>query len=132
MNKEKIDNSIKIAWIMTLFVAVVTLISAVIAISGNDTIYNLGWFSLIDVALFFILAFGIYKRSRVASTIMFSYYVLSQLLNRLETGFTGSILLTLLIAYYLFQGMRATFAHHKLQEQSIGLDSSIKNDNDSL
>jgi asparagine N-glycosylation enzyme membrane subunit Stt3 len=107
MNQEEAEKAIRNAWIAGIISGVVTLL-AIFFLAGFDL------FNLIDVALIFGLTFGIYKKSRAAAVIMLIYYTISQILFRLEQGTMSGIFLTLVFLYFYFQGIRGTFAYHKL------------------
>jgi hypothetical protein len=70
MNKEDAEKAIKNAWIAGIISGVITLL-AIFFLAGIDL------FNLIDVALIFGLAFGIYKKSRAAAVIMLIYFAIS-------------------------------------------------------
>ena len=70
--------------------------------------------STIDVVLIFALAFGIYKKSRVAATTMFLYFLASKILIIVETGKPSGLLLAIIFLYFYFQAMVGTYQYHKI------------------
>lgn len=116
---DTITSPIRNGWITACVSCVMTLIMTVMsmsAASGNGgSIFNV-W-SFTDVALIATLAFGIYKRSRTAATMMFAYFVLSKILIMLETGLPTGLILGLVFATFYFRAMTATYRYHRLLKE---------------
>lgn len=68
------------------------------------------------------IAFGIRRRSRIAATAGFGLFVLSRAFLLPPTGL-GSFVIATLIALALLQGVRGTFAYHKLPPLPAGMPS---------
>lgn len=99
-----------------IFSASVTLIFSVASLFGYDLI-GLGASGLLDAIIVFSLAYGIYKKSRICAVIVFFYFVLSKivLLVEFDGKHTGAtIFVAILFGFYFFQGIRGTFAYHRL------------------
>lgn len=94
---------------------IITLIVTLISIMGAK-ILDFDVWNLFDVALIFGLTYGIYKNSRVCATLMLIYYMIDKIYAAFTLSKTPS-LLSILFIYYFFQGMRATFAYHRLLQQ---------------
>ena len=110
---EEISRPIKHGWVAACVSCVVTLIATLIALSGDSAGNTDAAWNLVDVALIAGLAFGIYKRSRTAATIMLVYFVLSKVLIMMGTGMPSGLVLGLLFAIFYFRAMTATFRYHR-------------------
>ncbi len=115
---EEITKKIKAGWIAAIISGHVTfgLILMAINSDGPNGLFNL-W-SLIDVAIIFALAFGIYMKSRIAATTMFGYFVLSNVLIIVETGQFSGGFLSLVFLYFYFRAMVGTFQYHQALKES--------------
>jgi hypothetical protein len=112
MHLEQANKAIKQAWIAGLVSAVLSIFVAVflMANSGGSLM------GFVDVAIMVVLSIGVYKKSRVAATLLFVIFVASKVWLIVTTGnFTGGILAAV-FAVFFFQGMRGTFAYHKHQK----------------
>lgn len=94
---------------------VITLIVTLISIMGAK-ILNLDAWNLFDVAIIFGFTYGIYKNSRVCATLMLIYYIIDKIYAAFALSKAPSFL-SIIFIYYFFQGMRATFAYHRLLQQ---------------
>jgi hypothetical protein len=110
---EEISRPIKHGWVAACVSCGVTLIATLIALSGDSAGNTDAAWNLVDVALIAGLAFGIYKRSRTAATIMLVYFVLSKVLIMMGTGMPSGLVLGLLFAIFYFRAMTATFRYHR-------------------
>ena len=115
MNMEKANSAIKSAWIAGAISGVITLILALIGAFGYDL-----W-SLIDAFLILGLSFGIYKKNRACAVILFVYWIGAKISQMWElgaqgqpAGLIGVLPIAILFGYYFFQGIRGTFAYHKI------------------
>ena len=107
-------NKIKGGWIAALVSGTFTLIFTLAATFGNDITGFIGPEMFIDVVLIFSLAFGIYKKSRIAATVMFVYFVISKIYIWAVTGQFSGTILAVIFLYFYFQAMVGTFQYHKL------------------
>lgn len=107
MSQQQAEKAIKNAWIAGIISTVMTLLMTLLL--------GLGWIGFIDVFIAGGLTFGIYKKSRAAAVAMLLYFVISQIVLRLEIGFSSSMFLAFVFAYYYAQGVRGTFAYHKFR-----------------
>jgi len=111
MNIEKANEAIKNAWLAGVFMGVITSVCALGRFLG------LNLWSLIDAFIAFSLSFGIYKKSRICSILLFSYFIFSRIMFSIDfkPQITGmNVLWILFFGYFLFQGIRGTFVYHKL------------------
>gem|GEM_PF-4323823 len=72
--------------------------------------------ALVDAGLFALIAFGIYKMSRVAAVIGIALYLWGQLNQILATG-NSNYILVILFTLYFIHAIRGTFAYHKLKKE---------------
>lgn len=111
----QIEKHIKNAWIAGAVSASVTLIYSV-AGAYNDNLrikYGFDTWSLLDVALIVGLTYGIYRKNRFCALGLLIYFIVSKFALAASTGqFTGGFI-SLLFAYFFFQGTKAAFQIHK-------------------
>lgn len=114
----KLAKNIRNGWIAAIVSGVMTIAIMILAIT-TGTLANLFdiWTSL-DVILIFVLAFGIYKKSRTAATIMFVYFLASKIWIVVETGRASGLLMGFIFLYFYFQAMVATYQYHKLRKSN--------------
>lgn len=105
---------IKGGWICAIISGCLTLFIAIIAILGFSVSSFADAWLLVDVVLIFILAFGIYKKSRTASTIMFLYFLISKISIVVETGRINGLFIGVLFLYFYANAMIATYKYHNL------------------
>jgi len=95
---------------VAVYAAAITSLSIVL---GDDFV---GWGSVVDVAIFLGLAYGVYRRSRTAAIILFAYHLLNRVLMYRLTGELSPMLgvapLTYALAFFL--GIVGTFSHHRV------------------
>jgi serine/threonine-protein kinase len=111
---DDIRKKIRNAWIAAIVSGSLTLLVTLVAMSGSP-IFGFSAWMLIDVALIFGLAFGIYKKSRTCATVLLVYFIISQILLRIETGQTSGLFMSIIFIYFYWQGVSGTFAYHKLK-----------------
>ncbi len=109
---EEISRKIKQGWIAAIISGIFTLGVMIIAILSDSLGKFVDLWTSIDVGLIFLLAFGIYKRSKVAATLMFIYYLSSTLWLMISTGKMSGILLSIIFILIYFEAMVATFRYH--------------------
>lgn len=120
---EDIRKKVKTAWVAGCISGTVTLAITAVAMSGTDMLGFDAW-SLLDVALIFGLAFGIYKKSRACAVLMLLYFVASKILLMVEAGKPSGLLMALIFAYCFWQGVAGTFAYHRFKAGSSSLAAS--------
>lgn len=101
------------------FVAGTTAIVALASIFGmlpKEFPIN-GW-SLIDAALYAIIAWGIYQRSRIAALMGLIVYCLERIYMQITLGasFGAGIFVTLIIIFAFINSVRGTFAYHRMKQ----------------
>lgn len=113
---EELLKKIKHAWIAALISGTITLVVTLLAISGQSILGFSAW-ELIDVAIIFSLAFGIFKKSRTCAVLMLTYFIISKIILMMEQGKPTGIVMALVFIYFYWQGVTATFAYHKLKKE---------------
>ena len=115
--KDVLDK-IRNAWVAAVISGCITLVVTLFAIFGSSIMGFTAW-ELIDVALIFGLAFGIYRKSRICAVLMLLYFVASKILIMAEGGSASSgIVMALVFLYYFALGVQGTFQLHRLVKQS--------------
>jgi hypothetical protein len=96
--------------------AIVAGITALFAILSLFGVEITSIWALVDAGLFALIAFGIYKMSRVAAVAGLLLYLWGQLSQLLDSGRTNWFLVFLFTLMFI-GGIRGTFAYHKLKKQ---------------
>ncbi|MDT3306290.1 MULTISPECIES: hypothetical protein [unclassified Shewanella] len=130
--QEQCLSAIKNGWIVTLISLSITLVFSTIGFftqTENATLnYFLDPFLMIDVVLMAVMAFFIYRKSRIAATLMLFYFVLSKILQWSDLGNVQGLPLAIVFMFFYFNAMRATFVWHskyKIVDESLSLDTDI-------
>lgn len=130
--QELCEGAIKNGWIAALISLGITLIFSTIGFftqSDDETLnYFLDPWMLVDVVLIGIMAFFIYKKSRIAATLMFLYFVLSKFTQWYDLGSAQGLPMALIFMYFYFNAMRGTFVWHsryKNINEGVVLESEI-------
>jgi len=110
------EKGIKQAWIAGVISGSITLLVVILSVAGLDLGFSV--FALIDVALIFLLSFGIYKKNRIAAVLLLAYYLINQAI-RIAGGNTGGIGMMAIFTYFFIQGVRGTFLYHKLKDAPV-------------
>lgn len=108
MDKDEANNAIKSAWIAGIIAGVIILVVSLIPNSP----FGLG--GLIEVFIYFSLTFGVYKKNRACAVIFFIYFVSFKIFQLIALGDWKPGPLALVISIFLFQGIRGTFAYHRI------------------
>ncbi len=97
-----------------------TLLIMLIAMGTDSSDDSLGYFNdiwlLFDIFIIFLLAFFIWRKSRVAAVLMFVYFLASKIIIGLETGKVSGLFISALFLWFFFQATRGAFAWHKLEK----------------
>ena len=82
--------------------------------------------NLFDVVVIFSLTYGVYKKSRICSILLLSYFILSQITYIAETeGYHGGVF-ALVFLYFYIQGIRGTFEYHNIKKNDEDYQASNK------
>jgi hypothetical protein len=110
---EAARNTAKQGAIAAAIVSGITALFAILSLVGVEIV---SLWALVDAGLFALIAFGIYKMSRLAAVIGIALYLWGQLNQILATGNSNYILIILFTLYFI-HAIRGTFAYHKLKKQ---------------
>jgi hypothetical protein len=96
-------------------IAGLTTLLAVISMAGGTSVMGIGPWSLVDAALFAVVAWRTWCGSRAFAVAGLSLYALEVLYNVLAHP-PGVGILTIIIMLALMNGVRGTFGLHKFEE----------------
>ena len=108
----RILRDIKNGVIAACFSLATTVLITLLATARGGLMGYSVW-NFVDVGLIAVLALGIYRKSRIAATVMLVYFVVSKILEIFETGNVSGLLLGGIFAYYYTRAMLATFQYHR-------------------
>jgi len=120
MNKSEAIKATKNSAIAACISAAMTVIIVLIAINtdaeGKLALFN-GPANFIDVALILACAFGMYKRSRVASVLIFIYFIAAKAIISIETKAYSGLGMALVFLYFYGKAIQGSFVYHKLEKE---------------
>ncbi len=115
-DRESCARAIKSGGIAAMVSAAITGVFAVAAFftssSDKSLNYLLDPWLLVDVVLIVVLGIFIFRKSRVAATLMVIYFVGSKLLMWAEMGEPKGLLVTMLFLFFYVTAMRGTYIWH--------------------
>jgi hypothetical protein len=103
-------------------VAIVTAILATLPMFGV-TFLNVGALAFVDAAIFAVIAFGIFRFSRIAAVAGFVLFVAERLFMWWETGKAQGWILAVILAFAFLNAARATFALSRFGATDKGMDA---------
>ncbi len=112
MDVIKANKAIKSAGTAAIVSGVLTQIESIIAGLGHSIAGMSIW---VDGLIILVLAYGIFKKSRVCAIIMLTYWVGCKIVH-FASGNTRGLPIAVLFAYFFLQGVIGTFAYHKKTE----------------
>ena len=74
--------------------------------------------NLLDAALVFICAFGMYKHSRLAAIVIFIYFVAAKAIISVETGSYSGIGISIVFLYFFGKAIFGAFTYHRLEREA--------------
>ncbi len=102
--------------IVALISAAITTVFGVIGIFTQSSDKNLNYFLdpwiLADVVLIVILAIFIFRKSRIAATLLLIYFVGSKAIMWIELGKPKGVVVSIIFFLYYFTSMRGTYLWH--------------------
>jgi hypothetical protein len=103
--------------------ALIALLTAVLAAMSDsgDSIPGVDSSAYAAAIVFAGIAFGIYRRSRIAAVTGLVLYVLGRVYLIYLSSRLGSVFWSFVIAMALVNGVRGTIAHHRLPPLPVGL-----------
>ena len=111
------EQAIRNGGIAALVVAALTAIAAIagffVDTSDDERLKSaLDPWALLDVVLIVVLAVFIFRKSRVASTLMLIYYIASKILQVMDGARTAGLLVAVFLVLYFVTAMRGTYLWH--------------------
>jgi hypothetical protein len=107
------EGAMKSAWHMTILVAVFLTVAALVLFERPVTLKPLtGPRLLFDAALVLGLGYGVYRRSRLSATLLFSLWAINIICVGLCFHAAFSIF-TVLVGVTYFSGMTGAFEYHQ-------------------
>lgn len=101
--------------------AAVTIIFVLIAINidaeGKLALWN-DPSNLVDVALIIACAIGIYRKSRVASVLLFVYFIAVKIIIAIETQSYSGFGVALIFLYFYARAIQGAFVYHRLEKEN--------------
>lgn len=97
------------------FVAGVTSIFAIIAMSTGKAVAGINGAAFLDAAIFIAIGIGIARLSRVAAVAGLVIYIAERIYMMSVNGPQG-ILLTIILTLVFINSVRGTFSYHRLTE----------------
>lgn len=122
---EGADQLINLAFWAAVFSALITLVFIVIACFGYSFL-GITLLNLIDVVIALVLAYGIHRKSRICAVVVFVYWTVSKIVQCVDIGDAKPIYMGILFGFFFFQGIRGTFAYHRLK-RSVGIAKNNEN-----
>ena len=116
--------NIRYGYIAALVSAGITVVLNFLQIDAGDVNLFSDPVVLYDVIIILLLAFGIYKKSRVCAIAMLTYFIIGKIFQfyeyasyGIETGPT-TYLVAVVFIYFYFQAVRGTIAFHKINKKN--------------
>ena len=118
MDIKSAEKAIKNGWIAALVSAMLTGLLASLPLINESDVLGFNPWNFLDVVLMICLAFGVYKKSKTAATILFAYFVISKIdIIVFREGYS-TIPVSLIFLYFYFQAMRGTYSYENLMSES--------------
>lgn len=118
-DRESCQSAIKTGGIAAMISAAITGAFAVAGffVDSNDAASNyfLDPWLLVDFVLIVVLGIFVFRKSRVASTFLVIYFVVSKLIMWIDLGKAPGLIMTLIFLYFYVNAMRATYKWHAYQ-----------------
>ena len=108
---EEIAQPIRHGWIAAVVYGVMTLLVDIIAIF-NATNKGVAAWSLLDAAIVFALAFGIYRKSRVSAILLLAFLAWVQYLVWKQSGFPTGLVSGIVFAIFFVRAIVGTVRYH--------------------
>ena len=115
--------NIRYGYIAALVSAGITVVLNFLQFDAGDVNLFSDPVVLYDVIIILLLAFGIYKKSRVCAIAMLIYFILGKIFQFQEYASYGidtppsTYLVALVFIYFYFQAVRGTIAYHKINKK---------------
>ena len=116
--------NIRYGYIAALVSAGITVVLNFLQFDAGDVNLFSDPVVLYDVIIILLLAFGIYKKSRVCAIAMLIYFILGKIFQFQEYASYGidtppsTYLVAVVFIYFYFQAVRGTIAFHKINKKN--------------
>ena len=122
MNREEAIKATKTGALVACFSGVLGIGLIFYAILSNASGHIGLWndpLAFLDIVLIFILAFGVYKKSRTAAVVMVLYFIFSKIYLIIAGGqLSGNtIVFSLVFLYFYVKSVQGAFVFHKIEKQ---------------
>lgn len=116
-DKESCAKAIRSGATLALFLAVCAAVVASLGLfleaeKSSTLAYAMDPWNLIDAGLVAVLAIFVFRKSRVASTLLLVYFACGKILMWIELGRPDGIILSVLVFLCYINTMRATYLWH--------------------
>ena len=108
---EGIMQSMRHGWIAAVVYGVITMIYDLVTIFSAPNKGTAAW-SLLDAAIIFALAFGIYRKSGGSAILMLTFLCWVQYLVWKQTGFPSGLVIGIVLAIFFSRAIIGTFRYH--------------------
>ena len=117
-NSRMIDAKVAKNFVVIAYVAAVACGSLTL-IAVFTGLYGLNNWNLLDVALWYGLAYGVYRRSRTCAIIVFAYHLVNRvdMWNRTHEISTALGISAIALIVIFFLGILGTFAYHAIRAE---------------
>lgn len=114
MNVQRAESAVKLAWMAAVFTAIINVILTIVYLNGFSLEFLAAW-TWIDILLTLVLAFGIYKKSRISAGILLLYYPITKIIFWLDERVIIGLPVAIIFTYIFFQGFRGTLIVHEAE-----------------
>ncbi len=115
-DRESCEKAIRNGGIAALISAGVTALFGILGFFIESSDANLGYmldpWILLDVIFVVILSIFVFRKSRVASTLLLVYFIISKVIMWMDLGAPKGIFLSLIFFLFYLTAMRGTYAWH--------------------
>lgn len=121
--------AIKNGWVAGLISIGLTLAIVLVGFYSGSENETINYFAdptmFIDIGLMVIMVFFIYRKSRIAATCMFLYFVLSKYIQWTDFGAVQGLPMALIFTFFYFNAMRGTYAWHSKYKETQSAEVEI-------
>ena len=137
--RENCESAITIGWVIILITSCITsfVIFNSISLIKRDPIFSISpiisyigdYSHFVNILVYFVLAFFIYKKSRIASTLALIIFIIGKFSMAAATGHMGGgSIISITIMAFLFNSMRATYVWHSQYKNPIEINGELSNE----
>ncbi|GHG66494.1 hypothetical protein GCM10010919_14220 [Alishewanella longhuensis] len=119
MDKNEAIKATKNGAIAATISGVITLAVVSLALYSNaegDLAFWNDPLNFIDIALLFLCAFGLYRKSRTAAIVLLIYFIFAKIIIALSVGRMPGLIVSLVFLYYFAKAVQGTFVFHRLEK----------------